>query len=122
MDRNQIMEKVDHTLLAQTATWEEIERICSQAIKYNTASVCIPPSYVKRAADYLNGKIKVCTVIGFPNGYNTTKVKIAETEDALQNGADEIDMVINLGDVKNSQFHKVKDEIKALKQCSCAIK
>ena len=116
MDRNQIMEKVDHTLLAQTATWEEIERICSQAIKYNTASVCIPPSYVKRAADYLNGKIKVCTVIGFPNGYNTTKVKIAETEDALQNGADEIDMVINLGDVKNSQFHKVKDEIKALKQ------
>lgn len=116
MDRNQIMEKVDHTLLAQTATWEEIERICSQAIKYNTASVCIPPSYVKRAADYLNGKIKVCTVIGFPNGYNTTKVKIAETEDALQNGADEIDMVINLGDVKNSQFHKVKDEIKVLKQ------
>ena len=116
MDRNQIMEKVDHTLLAQTATWEEIERICSQAIKYNTASVCIPPSYVKRAADYLNGKIKVCTVIGFPNGYNTTKVKIAETEDALQNGADEIDMVINLGDVKNSQFHKVNDEIKALKQ------
>lgn len=116
MDRNQIMEKVDHTLLAQTATWEEIERICSQAIKYNTASVCIPPSYVKRAADYLNGKIKVCTVIGFPNGYNTTKVKIAETEDALQNGADEIDMVINLGDVKNSQFHKVKDEIKDLKQ------
>ena len=116
MDRNQIMEKVDHTLLAQTATWEEIERICSQAIKYNTASVCIPPSYVKRAADYLNGKIKVCTVIGFPNGYNTTKVKIAETEDALQNGADEIDMVINLGDVKNSQFHKVKAEIKALKQ------
>lgn len=116
MDRNQIMEKVDHTLLAQTATWEEIERICSQAIKYNTASVCIPPSYVKRTADYLNGKIKVCTVIGFPNGYNTTKVKIAETEDALQNGADEIDMVINLGDVKNSQFNKVKDEIKALKQ------
>lgn len=122
MDRNQIMEKVDHTLLAQTATWEEIERICSQAIKYNTASVCIPPSYVKRAADYLNGKIKVCTVIGFPNGYNTTKVKIAETEDALQNGADEIDMVINLGDVKNSQFHKVKDEIKALKQCLCLVK
>ena len=84
MDKNEIMKRVDHTLLTQTATWEEIERICSQAIKYKTASVCIAPSYVKRASEYLAKKIPVCTVIGFPNGYQTTKVKMAETEDALK--------------------------------------
>lgn len=116
MNKNEVMSKVDHTLLTQTATWEEIERICSQAMKYQTASVCIPPSYVKRAAQYLGGRIKVCTVIGFPNGYQTTKVKMAETEDAIQNGADEIDMVINIGDVKNAEFHKIKDEISAIKK------
>ena len=116
MDKNEIMKRVDHTLLTQTATWEEIERICSQAIKYKTASVCIPPSYVKRASEYLAKKIPVCTVIGFPNGYQTTKVKMAETEDALKNGAEEIDMVINLGDVKNQQFYKIKEEIMQLKQ------
>ena len=116
MDKNEIMKRVDHTLLTQTATWEEIERICSQAIKYKTASVCIPPSYVKRASEYLAKKIPVCTVIGFPNGYQTTKVKMAETEDALKNGAEEIDMVINLGDVKNQQFHKIKEEIMQLKR------
>ena len=116
MNKNEVMSKVDHTLLTQTATWEEIERICSQAMKYQTASVCIPPSYVKRAAQYLGGRIKVCTVIGFPNGYQTTNVKMAETEDAIQNGADEIDMVINIGDVKNAEFHKIKDEISAIKK------
>lgn len=115
MNKNEVMSKVDHTLLTQTATWEEIERICSQALKYQTASVCIPPSYVKRAAQYLGGRIKVCTVIGFPNGYQTTNIKMAETEDAIQNGADEIDMVINIGDVKNAEFHKIKQEISALK-------
>ena len=111
MNKNEVMSKVDHTLLTQTATWEEIERICSQAMKYQTASVCIPPSYVKRAAQYLGGRIKVCTVIGFPNGYQTTNVKMAETKDAIQNGADEIDMVINIGDVKNAEFHKIEEEI-----------
>ena len=112
MNKNEVMSKVDHTLLTQTATWEEIERICSQAMKYQTASVCIPPSYVKRAAQYLGGRIKVCTVIGFPNGYQTTNVKMAETEDAIQNGADEID----IGDVKNAEFHKIKEEISAIKK------
>ena len=116
MNKNEVMSKVDHTLLTQTATWEEIERICSQAMKYQTASVCIPPSYVKRAAQYLGGRSKVCTVIGFPNGYQTTNVKMAETEDAIQNGADEIDMVINIGDVKNAEFHKIKEEISAIKK------
>ena len=116
MNKNEVMSKVDHTLLTQTATWEEIERICSQAMKYQTASVCIPPSYVKRSAQDLGGRIKVCTVIGFPNGYQTTNVKMAETEDAIQNGADEIDMVINIGDVKNAEFHKIKEEISAIKK------
>lgn len=116
MQREDIMKKVDHTLLAQTADWNEIRKICDQGLKYKTASVCIPPSYVKRAAEYLGEKLPVCTVIGFPNGYQTTTVKMAETEDALENGADEIDMVINLGDVKNGEFDKIKEEIIALKK------
>ncbi len=116
MQREDIMKKVDHTLLAQTADWDEIRKICDQGLKYKTASVCIPPSYVKRAAEYLGEKLPVCTVIGFPNGYQTTTVKMAETEDALKNGADEIDMVINLGDVKNGEFDKIKEEIIALKK------
>lgn len=116
MQREDIMKKVDHTLLAQTADWDEIRKICDQGLKYKTASVCIPPSYVKRVAEYLGGKLPVCTVIGFPNGYQTTTVKMAETEDALENGADEIDMVINLGDVKNGEFDKIKEEIIALKK------
>jgi deoxyribose-phosphate aldolase len=110
------MEKVDHTLLDQRATWEEIREICNQGIKYHTASVCIPPSFVQRAAQYVQGKLKICTVIGFPNGYATTAVKCAETRDALENGADEIDMVINLGDVKEGAFDKVLEEIKSLKK------
>ena len=104
MTREDIFKTVDHTLLAQTATWEEIKEICDDAIKFQTASVCIPASYVKRAKDYVDGKMAICTVIGFPNGYSTTAVKEYETKDAILNGADEIDMVINLGDVKDKHF------------------
>lgn len=115
MDIKQILGMVDHTLLLQTSTWEEIKVICDDAVSYQTASVCIPASYVKRAKEYLGGKVPVCTVIGFPNGYSTTAVKVFETEDAITNGADEIDMVINIGDVKNKDFDKVEDEIKKIK-------
>lgn len=115
MTREDIFKTVDHTLLAQTATWEEIKEICDDAIKYQTASVCIPASYVKRAKDYVDGKMVICTVIGFPNGYSTTAVKEYETKDAILNGADEIDMVINLGDVKDKHFDKIKGEIALLK-------
>lgn len=116
MDRTEIFSKVDHTLLAQTATWEEIRQICDDALLYHTASVCIPPAYVKQAKEYLAGRGKVCTVIGFPNGYHTTAVKEFETRDAVANGADEIDMVINLGWVKDNQFDKVEEEIRVLKE------
>ena len=116
MDRQEILKKVDHTLLAQTATWEEIKEICDDAIKYQTASICIPPSYVKEAKAYVQDQMEVCTVIGFPNGYNTTAVKKAETEDALKNGADEIDMVINIGWVKDKKFAQVEEEIRTLKK------
>ena len=115
MNIKEILSKVDHTLLAQNATWGEIKAVCDDGIKYGTASVCIPPSYVKKAAEYVDGKLKICTVIGFPNGYNTTAVKCAETEDAVKNGADEIDMVINVGWVKDGLFDLVLDEIKAIK-------
>ena len=97
MDNKEILKHVDHTLLAQGATWDEIRKICDDAIEYGTASVCIPPSYVKQAKEYVGDKMAVCTVIGFPNGYSTTKTKEFETKDALANGADEIDMVINIG-------------------------
>ncbi len=116
MEKSEILSKVDHTLLSQTATWAEIKAICDDGIKYGTASVCIPPSYVKKAAEYVCGKLKICTVIGFPNGYNTTAVKCAETEDAVKNGADEIDMVINVGFVKDGDYRAVLDEIKAIKK------
>ena len=116
MDIKEIMSKVDHTLLVQTATEAQIKEICDDALKYGTASVCIPPCYVKFASEYLNGKIAVCTVIGFPNGYNSTVVKRAETETAIADGADEIDMVINITDVKNGRFDLVLDEIKQLKE------
>lgn len=115
METKDILSKVDHTLLAQNATWAQIKAICDDGLKYGTASVCIPPSYVKKASEYLGGKLKVCTVIGFPNGYNTTMVKCAEAEDAVNNGADEIDMVINIGWVKDGEFSLVLDEIKAIK-------
>lgn len=115
MDRNEIFKTVDHTLLTQTATWAEIKQICDDGMAYGTASVCIPPSYVKQAKEYVGDKIAVCTVIGFPNGYMTTAAKEFETKDALANGADEIDMVINLGWVKDGKFDLVEDEIRTLK-------
>lgn len=115
MDKSNIFNKVDHTLLTQTATWADIKLICDDAIIYGTASVCIPPSYVKRAKEYVGDKMAVCTVIGFPNGYQTTAVKEFETKDAIQNGADEIDMVINLGDMKDQKFDAIEEEIRILK-------
>jgi deoxyribose-phosphate aldolase len=115
MEIREILSRVDHTLLTQTATWPEIRQICDDAAKYQTASVCIPPSYVSRCAEYLAGRVPVCTVIGFPNGYATTAVKIFETKDALQNGAEEIDMVANLGYVKEGRFDLMLDEIRQIK-------
>ena len=110
-----ILSRVDHTLLAQGATWNEIKAICDDGIKYGCASVCIPASYVKQAAAYVDGKIAVCTVIGFPNGYDTTAAKCFEAADAVKNGASEVDMVINIGWVKDGLYDKVLEEIKAIK-------
>lgn len=115
MDKSDILKHVDHTLLLQTATWEEIRQICDDAVKYQTASVCIPPSYVKQAVEYMQGKIAVCTVIGFPNGYMTTKVKEFEAKDAIANGASEIDMVINIGWLKDKKYELIEEEIRVLK-------
>lgn len=115
MTQKDILAKVDHTLLAQTATWEEIKQICDDGMRYETASVCIPPSYVEQAKNYVGDRLKICTVIGFPNGYNTTAVKEFETKDALKKGADEIDMVINLGWVRDGRFDLVEKEIRTLK-------
>lgn len=115
MDNKQILKTVDHTLLTQTATWNDIKIICDDAITYKTASVCIPPSFVKQAKEYVKNKMAICTVIGFPNGYSTTKVKVLETEDAVANGADEIDMVVNLGYIKEGNFDLQLDEIKKIK-------
>lgn len=115
MDIQNILAHCDHTLLAQTATWEDIRAICDDGMKYGTASVCIPPCYVKAAKDYVGDKLAICTVIGFPNGYETTAVKVYETEDAVKNGADEIDMVINIGALKAGEDAAVLDEIKAVK-------
>lgn len=116
MDINEVLSKCDHTLLSQTATWDEIKAICDDGIKYNTASVCIPPSYVKQAKEYVGGRTAVCTVIGFPNGYSTTAVKCFETEDAVRNGADEIDMVINIGWLKDKKYDLILNEIKEVKK------
>ena len=118
MDIKNILEKVDHTLLTQDATWKQVKEICDDGIKYGTASVCIPPSFVKQASDYVEGKLAICTVIGFPNGYCTTAVKCAEAEDAVNNGASEIDMVINIGWVKEGNYDAVHDEINQVKE-SC---
>ena len=115
MDIKDILSKVDHTLLNPKATWEEIKNICDDGMKYCTASVCIPPSFVKRAKEYVGENLKICTVIGFPNGYNTTDVKIFETENALKNGADEIDMVINLGDLMDKNYDNILSEITKIK-------
>lgn len=116
MTHSEILAKVDHTLLAQGATWEQIKSICDDAITYQTASVCIPPSFVKRAKEYAGEKLAICTVIGFPNGYSTTAAKLFETKDALANGADEIDMVINIGALKEKNYDCVREEIRALKE------
>lgn len=112
MDREEILNKVDHTLLAQTATWEEIREILDDAMKYHTASACIPAAYVKQAAEYVQGRLPICTVIGFPNGYHTTEVKVFETKDAVANGASEIDMVINIGFLKDKRYKEIEEEIR----------
>ncbi len=115
MDINRILAAVDHTLLAQDAVWEQIKSLCDDGLRCHTASVCIPPNFVRRAKDYVGDRLAVCTVIGFPNGYSTTAVKCFETEDAVQNGADEIDMVINLGWVKEQNWDALLAEIQAVK-------
>ena len=118
MDRSELLSHVDHTLLRPDATWGEIQQLCDEALKYHTASVCVPPSYVTRCANYLRSRIPVCTVVGFPNGYNTTKIKAFEAAEAVQNGADEIDMVINLGWVKDEQWGLVMNEIQTVKRAA----
>ena len=115
MDIQEILGKCDHTLLAQTATWEEIKGICDDGVTYKTASVCIPPCYVKPAKEYVGDKLAICTVIGFPNGNMTTASKVFETADAVANGADEIDMVINIGWAKDGRFDDIEDEIRQIK-------
>ena len=109
----EVFQYVDHTLLAQDSTWAQIKEICDDAIAYGTASVCIPPSFVKRAKEYVGDKMAVCTVIGFPNGYHTTAVKVFETKNAIANGSSEIDMVINIGFLKDGRYEEVEEEIKA---------
>ena len=114
MDRKDILKTVDHTLLTQTATWEEIRGILDDGIKYQTASACIPAAYVKQAAEYVEGRLPICTVIGFPNGYSTTAVKVFEAKDAIENGAEEIDMVVNIGWVKDGKYQEIEDEIRQI--------
>ena len=116
MNINEILSKVDHTLLAQTSTWEQIKQTCDDAVKYKAASACIPPSFVKRAKEHVGENLAICTVIGFPNGYMTTPVKVFETKAALEDGADEIDMVINIGDLKDGNHEAVLSEISQIKQ------
>ena len=115
MEISKILAKCDHTLLTQTATWDDIKKICDDGMKYKTASVCIPPYFVKQAKEYVGENLAICTVIGFPNGYNTTAVKVFETKDAIANGADEIDMVINIGALKAGMDDFIVDEIKQIK-------
>ena len=115
MDVKNILSKCDHTLLSQTATWNDIRSICDDGMKYETASVCIPPSFVKQAKEYVGEKLAICTVIGFPNGYNTTAVKVFETSDAIANGADEIDMVINIGLLREGKDSELCEEIRQIK-------
>lgn len=121
MENKELFPYVDHTLLTQQSTWDDIKQICDDAVVYGTASVCIPPCYVRQAKEYLKDRIKVCTVIGFPNGYNSTAVKEFETKDAISNGADEIDMVINIGQLKAKNYDYVLNEIKTLKN-ACGSK
>lgn len=116
INKSEILSHVDHTLLSQTATFTQIREICDEAVKFGAASVCIPPAYVKQAAEYLEGRIPVCTVIGFPNGYNTSEIKCAEAAQALRDGAEEIDMVINIAFLKDGKYDYVQKEIEAVKQ------
>ena len=116
MDVKEILKRVDHTLLKQVCTFEEIKKLCDEGIEYNVASICIPPSYVKRAKEYVKENLKICTVIGFPNGYSTKETKMFECKDAIKNGADEIDMVVNLGDIRSGDFKAVEEEIKEIKK------
>lgn len=116
MNTSEILSHVDHTLLKAFATWEDIQKLCEEAMEYHTASVCVPPSYIKRIHDTYGEKINICTVVGFPLGYSTTKAKVAETVQAIEDGASEVDMVINITDVKNGDFDKVTEEIRTLKQ------
>jgi len=116
MEKREILKRLDHTLLKQTATWEQIRTLCEEGMEYKAASVCIPPCYVKKARDYVQERLKICTVIGFPNGNMTTAAKVFETEDAVKNGADEIDMVINLGMVKEQNYEGVLAEIQEIKK------
>ena len=116
MTYQDVLSKVDHTVLKQTATWADIQKLCDDAVKYHTASICIPPAYVKQAAEYLDGRIPVCTVIGFPNGSNTTESKAFEVRDAVKNGAEELDMVVNIGWVKDGKYEDVLREINCLKE------
>ena len=115
MNKQEILSRVDHTILTPTATWEQVKAVCDEGLEFGTASVCIPPRYVKKAAEHVGNRLKICTVIGFPNGYSTPEVKVFETEDAIRNGADEIDMVINLGLAKAGDWEGVLQEIKAVK-------
>lgn len=115
MDIKEILSKVDHTLLKPESTWEQIKEICDDGIKYQVASVCIPPDFVKRAREYVGDQVAVCTVIGFPNGYSTKETKVFETQNAIQSGALEIDMVVNIGDIKSKDYDKVLNEIKSIK-------
>ena len=115
MDIKEILKVCDHTLLSQSATWDDIRAICDDGIKFSTASVCIPASYVKQAKEYVGDKLAICTVIGFPNGYSTTATKVYETADAIKGGADEIDMVINIGMLKDKRYDEILDEINAIK-------
>ncbi len=119
MDINNILSHCDHTLLAVDAKWDDIKQICDDGMKYKTASVCIPASYVKQAAEYVKGELAICTVIGFPNGYSTTAVKAFEAKNAVENGADEIDMVINVGWAKDGRFEDILNEIKVVKSACC---
>ena len=116
MTQKEMLTHVDHTLLTQTATWDEIKQILDDAVKYNTASSCIPASYVRKASDYVDGKLAICTVIGFPNGYDTTASKVFMAKDAINNGAMEVDMVINIGWLKDKRYDELEAEIRAIKE------
>lgn len=118
MQKNEILKHIDHTQLKAFCTWEDIQTLCEEAIRYQTASVCVPPCYIKRIKDTYGDRVNICTVIGFPLGYSTTPVKEFETRQAIADGASEVDMVINISDVKNGDFQKVEDEIRTLKQAA----